>query len=79
LQYICVRVVDGSGTPCADEKVTIHGNALFTGGSFPAQWTSREGVAEFAIDISPTDSITVSAKGQPRYVGPPKAKITVVI
>jgi len=78
LQYISVRVVDGSGTPCADEKVTIHLNT-FTGGGFPAQWTSREGVAEFAIDISPTDSITVYAKGQPRYEGHPKANITVVV
>ena len=78
MQYISVRVVNGSGTPCYYEKVTIM-RANIVGGTYPAQWTNRDGLAEFEIDISSSDRIIVSVKGRSLYEGCPRAKIAVVV
>lgn len=72
--YITVRVVDSSGRPEANAKVSV-----WRGGWVPEQRTDSEGESEFAINATPSDRIRIYAKGQIVFEGYPKAHITVEV
>lgn len=76
--YMKVRVTDKSGSPVPNIKVAV-GLVSFTGGVYPDEWTDRDGVAEFELDLSCSDKIRIYYKGtqtEPMY---PKANVHVVI
>ena len=62
-RYITVRVVDSSGRPYYNEKVSVECHRTLATGFVPDQSTDREGVAQFSVDDNMPE-ISIFVKGR---------------
>lgn len=79
MRYVAVRVVNSSGSPVADARVGLEVHQFLAGG-VKTEYTNRDGLAEFELDVDTFAEITVYVNGDEKVRrGSIQAKYTVAI
>ncbi len=63
MQYMTVRVVDGSGRPQHNAKVSVYISQTLASGMKDPEYTNSDGEAEFRLDVDTGAQITIYVNG----------------
>lgn len=66
IRYSQVRVVDASGRPVKDAKVSIFVHQFMASGFVSDQYTNADGLAQFELDCDNGAEVTISVNGYPK-------------
>ena len=66
MKYVTVRVIDSSGRPQSDVRVSLFVYQTLASGMKTPQYTNSKGEANFDLDIDQFAEISVYVKGEER-------------